>query len=134
MSNNFSYCSGNLLSEGMNTYAYNYANRLVEVSGQETLVSYRYNGLGDRLQQTVDEVTTDYTLDLAAGLTKVLGDETFTYLYGNGRIAQYVLLVHSILLNFQSHLLSRQSTLPINTYPLPHHRRVIPLWLVKGQD
>jgi len=87
LSNNFSYCSGNLLSEGVNTYAYNHANRLVEVSGQKTLVSYRYNGLGDCLNQTVDEVTTDYTLDLAAGLTQVLDDGEFTYLYGSGRVA-----------------------------------------------
>ena len=34
-------------------------------------------------------VTTSYTLDLAAGLTQVLADGTETYLYGNGRIAQY---------------------------------------------
>jgi hypothetical protein len=31
---------------------------------------------------------TNYTLDLAAGLTQVLSDGTDTYLYGNGRIAQ----------------------------------------------
>ena len=33
-------------------------------------------------------MTTNYTLDLAAGLTQVLDDETNAYLYGNGRIAQ----------------------------------------------
>ncbi len=49
---------------------------------------YVYNGLGDRLQQTVDEETTTYVLDLNAGLTQVLDDGTNTYLYGNGRIAQ----------------------------------------------
>ncbi|MEK7784491.1 MAG: hypothetical protein AAB658_03555, partial [Chloroflexota bacterium] len=47
-----------------------------------------YNGLGDRLSQTVNGVTTTYTLDLNAGLTQVLADGTNTYLYGNGRIAQ----------------------------------------------
>ena len=46
------------------------------------------DGLGDRHQQVVDGVTTNYTLDLAAGLTQVLDDGTNTYLYGNGRIAQ----------------------------------------------
>ena len=45
-------------------------------------------GLGDRHQQVVDGVTTNYTLDLAAGLTQVLADGANTYLYGNGRIAQ----------------------------------------------
>ena len=81
--------NGNLLDDEVHFYTYDHANRLVEVNGQESLVSYRYNGLGDRLQQTVDEVTTDYTLDLTAGLTQVLDDGEFTYLYGNGRVAQY---------------------------------------------
>ncbi len=33
--------------------------------------------------------TTHYVLDPAAGLTQVLADGTNTYLYGNGRLAQY---------------------------------------------
>ena len=45
-------------------------------------------GLGDRHQQVVEGVATNYTLDLAAGLTQVLDDGTSTYLYGNSRIAQ----------------------------------------------
>lgn len=36
----------------------------------------------------MDGVTTNYTLDLAVGLTQVLADGTNTYLYGNGRISQ----------------------------------------------
>ena len=36
----------------------------------------------------MDGVTTNYTLDLATGLTQVLDDGANTYLYGNGRIAQ----------------------------------------------
>jgi hypothetical protein len=63
------------------------ANRLVaEDSGR--YLGFSYNGLGDRLSQTVDGVTTNYTLDLASGLTQVLDDGTHTYLYGNMRIAQ----------------------------------------------
>ena len=46
-------------------------------------------GLGDRVSQTVGEVTTTYTLDLNAGLTQVLADGTNTYLYGYERIAQF---------------------------------------------
>ena len=49
---------------------------------------FQVDGLGDRHQQIVDGATTNYTLDLAAGLTQVLDDGTNTYLYGNGRIAQ----------------------------------------------
>ena len=39
--------------------------------------------------QTANGVPTNYTLDLNAGLTQVLADRSDTYLYGNGRIAQY---------------------------------------------
>jgi RHS repeat-associated protein len=77
--------NGNLLSDGTNTYAYDSANRLTSVNGTTT---YQYNGLGDRISQTVDSVTTNYTLDLNTGLTQVLNDGTTEYLYGNGRIAQ----------------------------------------------
>ncbi len=51
--------------------------------------SYRYDDISDKLQQTVNGVATTYALDLAGGLTQVLADGTHTYLYGNGRIAQY---------------------------------------------
>jgi RHS repeat-associated protein len=81
--------SGNLLSDGVYTYTYDAANRLVGVSGAGLAVSYSYNGLGDRLSETANELTTQYTMDLNAGLTQVLQDGTNTYLYGAGRIAQY---------------------------------------------
>lgn len=80
---------GNLLSDGVYTYTFNHANQLVGMSGAGTTVSYAYNGQGDRVSQTVGITTTNYTLDLAAGLTQVLSDGTDTYLYGAGRIAQY---------------------------------------------
>jgi len=51
-------------------------------------VSYAYNGLGERLQQTVNGVTTTLTVDLSARLSQVLSDGTNTYIYGLGRIAQ----------------------------------------------
>ncbi len=80
--------NGNLLSDGVNTYDYDSANRLKSVSGQSTVSSYHYSGLGDRLSQTVNGVTTNYTLDLNTGLTQVLDDGANAYIYGNGRIAQ----------------------------------------------
>lgn len=64
------------------------------VSASGLAASYAYTGLGDRLSQTVNSVTTNYTLDLNAGLTQVLqesapqGYGTNTYLYGVKRIAQ----------------------------------------------
>jgi RHS repeat-associated protein len=81
--------NGNLLSDGVKTYTYDHANRLVSVAGPSSSVSYAYNGLGDRLQGTLDGVTTNYSLDLNNWLTQVLVDGTNTYLYGTGRIAQY---------------------------------------------
>jgi YD repeat-containing protein len=80
--------NGNLRSDGVNTYAYDSANRLTSIQNQQSTIVYRYDGLGNRLQQTVGGVTTTYTLDLASGLTQVLSDGPNTYLYGNGRIAQ----------------------------------------------
>jgi RHS repeat-associated protein len=73
--------NGNLLSDGVNTYAYDSANRLTSVNGTG---SYTYNGLGDRLSQN----GVNYTLDLNSGLTQVLSDGTTSYTYGLGRISQ----------------------------------------------
>ena len=75
----------------MNTYAYDSANRLKTIVNQQSSIENRYNGLGDRLQQTVNGITTTYTLDLNTGLTQVLNDGTNTYIYGLGRIAQVVI-------------------------------------------
>ena len=81
--------NGNLLNYSAGTYTYDHANRLKSASEAGVVASYAYNGLGDRVQQTVNGATASYTLDLAYGLTRVLADGTQIYLYGNGRIAQY---------------------------------------------
>jgi RHS repeat-associated protein len=81
--------NGNLLSDGTNTYSYDHANRLIGVNRPTIAASYGYNGLGDRLQQTVNGVTATYAIDLAGSLTQVLADTTNTYLYGSSRIGQY---------------------------------------------
>ncbi|HLO31533.1 MAG TPA: SBBP repeat-containing protein, partial [Anaerolineales bacterium] len=80
--------NGNLRSDGVKTYTYDAANRLVAVSGQQFPVSYSYNGLGDRLQETVDGQTTTFTMDYNTGLTQALSDGTNSYIYGVDRIAQ----------------------------------------------
>jgi YD repeat-containing protein len=85
-----------LLNDGTSTYTYDAANRLKTVTQDSTVSSYVYNGLGDRLSQTVNGVTTQYTLDpsassgqaLNAGLTQVLADGANTYLYGPTRIGE----------------------------------------------
>jgi RHS repeat-associated protein len=80
--------NGNLLSDGTSTYTYDAANRLKTVTQGANSYSYVYNGLGDRLSQTVNGVTTQYTLDLNTSLTQVLADGTNTYLYGPTRIGE----------------------------------------------
>jgi RHS repeat-associated protein len=79
-----------LLDDGANTYTYDSANRLISVNNTQssTLSTYGYDGLGNRVSQTVNGVTTSYALDLNAGLTQVLSDGANTYLYGNGRIGE----------------------------------------------
>ncbi len=80
--------NGNLLNDGVNTYAYDSANRLISMSNQSTVNSYQYNGLGDRLTQSVNGSTTTYALDINSSLPEVLSDGQFTYLYGLDNIAQ----------------------------------------------
>lgn len=79
--------NGNLLSDGVNTYHYDSANRLNTLTGPVT-ASYSYNGLGDRLTETMNGQTTNFVMDYNMGLPQVLNDGTNNYIYGNGRIAQ----------------------------------------------
>ena len=79
--------NGNLLSDGIYTYTYT-SNKLSSITGNNLNIIYQYNGLGERVSQTVNGVPTHFTLDLNAGLSQVLTDGTNTYLYGVGRIAQ----------------------------------------------
>lgn len=92
--------NGNQLSNGMTSYTYDAANHLVTASNSLGMLNYAYNGLGDRLQETLDPLsdaagqTTTFTMDLNSGLSQVLSESapqgygTYDYLYGNGRIAQ----------------------------------------------
>jgi RHS repeat-associated protein/CSLREA domain-containing protein len=80
--------NGNLLNDGVNTYSYNFANQLKTLTGSSITATYSYNGLGDRLRQTLTETTTTFTMDLNTGLSQVLSDGANHYVYGNDRIAQ----------------------------------------------
>jgi RHS repeat-associated protein len=80
--------NGNLLSDGVATYTYNHTNRLASVTQGPSTYTFAYNGLGDRLRQTVNGTPTSYTLDLARSLTQVLSDGMNAYLYGNDRLGE----------------------------------------------
>ncbi|MFV2045197.1 MAG: RHS repeat domain-containing protein, partial [Anaerolineales bacterium] len=79
---------GNLLDDGASTNTYDHANRLTAVAQGADNYGYWYNGLGDRLQQTVNGMPTTYSLDINRDLTQVLSDQTNAYLYGAWRIGE----------------------------------------------
>jgi len=88
--------NGNLLNDGVYTYTYDAADRLITTTQGANTYTFKYNGLGDRLKQTANSAVTTYTLDLnpsagsgqAMGLTQVLADGTNTYLCGLSRIGE----------------------------------------------
>ena len=75
-----------MTNDGTHKYVYNRANQLKSVTDQVDvpLTTYSYNGLGDRLTEN----GTQFVLDLNAGLTQVLQDGAYTYLYGSDRLMQ----------------------------------------------
>jgi len=76
--------NGNLLYDGVRTYAYDAANRLTQVTQGATTYQYSYDGLGNRVAQTINGVTTRYALDVADGLPEVIAATT------NGVTSQYL--------------------------------------------
>ena len=72
--------NGNLLNDGVNSHDYDSANRQISFSGGGNTVMYAYSGLGNRLQETVNGVTTTFTVDLNTGLTQALSDGTNSYI------------------------------------------------------
>ena len=73
---------GNLLSDGVFTYTYNAAGRLVQAQSITATLVYTYNADGLRVAQSVDGVETAFTWDLAAGLAEVLSSDGAMYLHG----------------------------------------------------
>ncbi|MCB9076148.1 MAG: hypothetical protein H6631_00995 [Anaerolineaceae bacterium] len=78
---------GNLLSSDTITNTWDAANRLLAVSRQPSAVSNIYNGVSDRVGQTVGGNTTDFALDIAGGLPEVIyTSESEVYLHLPGVI------------------------------------------------
>jgi len=81
--------NGNLLQDHLGrVYTYDSADRLTSLVQGGSTFTFAYNGLGDRLQQTVNGVPTHYSLDLNNSLTQVLSDGSSAYLYGLDRIGE----------------------------------------------
>jgi RHS repeat-associated protein len=76
--------AGHLTNDGVSSYTWDRANRLLSVG----TTSYLYNGLGQRVQQTVSGTATNYLVDMQPGLAQVLsattGANTTRYVFGLG--------------------------------------------------
>ena len=79
---------GNLLDDGIRTYTYDHANRLTSVVQGADTFQHKYNGLGARLQQSINGALIQYSLDYGLGLTQVLSDSSHAYLYGVTRLGE----------------------------------------------
>jgi RHS repeat-associated protein len=75
---------GNLTSDGVNTYVWDRANRLLSSGG----ANHAYDGMGNRVTSTVSGTTTRYLLDVQAPLTNVIaatsGANTTRYVHAAG--------------------------------------------------
>ncbi len=86
--------NGNLLNDGSKTYLYNQANQLTGITATGLTWSTAYNGDGARVEQTVNDTETAYTLDLAAPLVTVLAqhatrDTQYVYGQSDSPLASY---------------------------------------------
>jgi RHS repeat-associated protein len=64
--------NGNLLATGVSTNTWDVANRLIAATRAATTLQPMYNGIGDRVGQTVGATTTHFALDVAGGLPEVI--------------------------------------------------------------
>jgi YD repeat-containing protein len=64
--------NGNLLNTGVMTNVFDTANRLVETAGSGQSLAVSYDGLGNRVGQTVGLSTTHFALDVAGGLPEII--------------------------------------------------------------
>jgi RHS repeat-associated protein len=80
--------NGNLVDDGTSTYTYDAAGSLIGITQGDVDYIYTYNGMGDRLQQSINGQIETYTLDLNTVIEQVLEDNNHSYLYGIKRIGE----------------------------------------------
>ncbi|MFH1146225.1 MAG: RHS repeat-associated core domain-containing protein [Pseudomonadota bacterium] len=78
--------NGNLVSDGVNTYSYDYDNRLVQVVTPAETVTFTYDALGRRISKTSSAGTTRYIYDGYQSVveTDASGTVKAAYVYGTG--------------------------------------------------
>lgn len=64
--------AGRMTGDGVNTFTWDRADRLLSMGG----VQNQYNGLGQRVQQSVGAQVTQYLIDLQPGLFQVIAMAT----------------------------------------------------------
>jgi RHS repeat-associated protein len=85
----FTYdANGSLTSNGVSSYTYDSANRLIAVDGADIDTTMSYNGLGQRLSMEAAGVTTQYVMAGNNPLTADADGNVTTYLYGLGAVAE----------------------------------------------
>ncbi len=84
------------LSRTVHSYTYSAANRLTSVTSGTLITTFEYDGLGNRMAQTVDGVTTEYVLDVAGGLPEVIVATT------GGASTRYVQVQGQILAEYEA--------------------------------
>ncbi|PMD95694.1 hypothetical protein BWI97_13925 [Siphonobacter sp. BAB-5405] len=76
--------NGNLLSDGLNTYTYDFENRVTSIQKGTDRITYAYDALGRRISRTQNGMTTQYYYDLDQVIEEVTGTSTKTYVYRDG--------------------------------------------------
>jgi RHS repeat-associated protein len=82
---------GNLLDDGVRTYDYDNANRLIAVVSGTLTTTYIYNGDGHRMAKAKNGVTTSYVvavLGLSQVLVETTGGDSILYLYGHDLLGE----------------------------------------------
>ncbi|GGC06677.1 RHS repeat-associated core domain-containing protein [Dyadobacter sediminis] len=74
--------NGNLISDGTNTYAYDFENRLISIQAGRAKVTYKYDALGRRVSRTQSGTETRYYYDLDNLIQEVTGNNVKSYVYG----------------------------------------------------
>jgi RHS repeat-associated protein len=76
--------NGNLISDGVHTYQYEYENRLISVDNGST-ATYKYDFAGRRISKTVGATTTTYLYDGDQIIGDYVGTQYYKrYYYGSG--------------------------------------------------
>jgi RHS repeat-associated protein len=84
--------NGNMTSDGLNSYAYDAANRLKSYTDgtSSAVTNYLYDGVGHRVSQTTGSHTTTYLYDVTGNQAQLLGQTTdgleTRYLVGGGGV------------------------------------------------